>query len=261
MTMTKSLITGASTGIGSVYAERLASKGHDLILVARSENKLNEVASLIQQRHKVKIEILVADLTQKSDVERLAERLNTDTTIDMLVNNAGVAATSPFNESSLDAMLNMIELNVTALTHLSMAAAKAFAARHNGTIINIASIVALNPDILNPVYVASKSYVLSLTQALHNELKEQGVRLQAVLPGATATPLWEKAGMPVDNFPTEWVMQPEDMVDAALKGLELGELVTIPSLPEYTDWQALENARINLLPNLSRQQPATRYVA
>src|SRR5690554_2668960 len=128
MTTTKSLITGASTGIGSVYAERLAGKGRDLILVARSEDKLKAVASLIQQRHNVNVEIIPADLTNRADVDNLGERISTDSTIDMLVNNAGVMAVSTFNESNLNTMLDMIELNVSALTQLSMAAAKAFAA-------------------------------------------------------------------------------------------------------------------------------------
>lgn len=259
MIKTQTLITGASTGIGSVYAERLAAKGHDLILVARNETKLKEVASRIQREHPINIEILVADLTQRSEVEKVGERLVRDSTINMLINNAGVAATSPLGESDLGDMLNMIELNVTALTQLSMVAAKAFPTRDSAAIINIASIVALHPDILNPVYTASKAYVLNLTQALHNELKDKGVRIQAVLPGAIATPLWEKAGTPLEYLPAEWVMQPEEMVDAALKGLELGETVTIPSLPDYADWLAMEEARFNLLPNLSRQQAASRY--
>ena len=155
----------------------------------------------------------------------------------------------------------MIALNVTALTRLAYAAAPAFAARGAGTIVNISSIVAVAPELLNGVYGASKAYVLSLTQSLQHELAAKGLRFQAVLPGAIATEFWDIAGLPVENLPQAWVMSAADLVDAALAGLDAGELVTLPSLPDAADWHKLEAARLALGPNLSKVKPAARYGA
>jgi short-subunit dehydrogenase len=154
----------------------------------------------------------------------------------------------------------MIYLNVTALTRLALAALPGFVARQNGLLINIASVVALAPELLNGTYSGSKAYVVNFTQALKNEVEGKGVTVQAVLPGATATPFWDKAGLPVQHLPTEWVMTSEDLVDASLAGLDQHELITIPSLPDIADWEKFEEARKTLGPNLSRQKPAARYV-
>jgi short-subunit dehydrogenase len=253
------LITGASTGIGAVYARRLAKRGYDLILVARSQDKLNEVAKQVESATGRKVETLQADLTLPADVKRVANRLATDTSITALVNNAGVAAAGKLLESDLDYLDQMIQLNVTALTRLAVAAASGFVARGNGLIINIGSIVALAPELLNGVYSGTKAYVQNFSVSLKNELAEKGVTVQVVLPGATATPLWDKAGVPISNFPVEWVMTTEDMVDASLAGLDQGEFATIPSLPDAADFEAYERARLALAPNLSRKDPAARY--
>ncbi|QMV19126.1 SDR family NAD(P)-dependent oxidoreductase [Granulicella sp. 5B5] len=252
------LVTGASTGIGAVYADRLAKRGYDLILVARNQSKLNEVATQLAStgRH---IETLQADLNTSAGVETVAARLRTDTSITALINNAGVAATSKLLDSNINDLESMIYLNITALTRLALAAAPAFVARGNGLIINIASIVALAPELLNGTYSGTKAYVVNFSQALRNEVADKGVTVQAVLPGATATPLWAKAGLPVHNLPAEIVMSAEDMVDASLAGLDQGEAITIPSLPEIADWEKFEAARKALGPNLSRREPAARY--
>ncbi len=252
------LITGASTGIGAVYADRLARRGYDLLLVARSEQKLSDVAARLKSTGR-RIEIIPADLTSKEDVQRVAERLRTDPTITALVNNAGTASVSKLLDAKIDDLESMIYLNVTALTRLALAALPGFVARKNGLLINIASVVALAPELLNGTYSGTKAYVLNFTQALKNELEGKGVTVQAVLPGATATPLWEKAGRPVEHLPTEIVMTAEDMVDASLAGLDQHELITIPSLPDIEDWEKFEEARKALGPNLSRQKPAARY--
>jgi short-subunit dehydrogenase len=253
------LITGASTGIGSVYADRLAKRGYDLILVARSQDKLNEVAKRIQSTTNRKVETLQVDLTVSADVKRVAERLANDNSITALVNNAGIAAASKLLESDVDYLDQMIELNVTTLTRLALAAAPGFAARGNGLIINIGSVVALAPELLNGVYSGTKAYVQNFTTSLKNELAGKGVTVQVVLPGATATPLWDKAGVPIENLPAEWVMSAEDMVDASLAGLDQGEFATIPALPDAADFDTYEKARIALAPNLSHKYPAARY--
>ena len=252
------LITGASTGIGAVYADRLAKRGYDLILVARNEERLSEAAARLKFTGR-RIETIVADLTNKEDVQRVAERLSTDPTITALVNNAGLGSARKLLDEKIDDLESMIYLNVTALTRLALAALPAFIARKNGSLINIASVVALAPDLLNGTYSGTKAYVVNFTQALKSELAGTGVTIQAVLPGATATPFWEKSGRPVEDLPAEMVMTAEDMVDASLAGLDQHELVTIPTLPDVADWEKYEAARKALGPNLSRQFPAARY--
>lgn len=253
------LITGASAGIGAVYADRLAKAGYDLILVARSGDRLTEFARRLTNVSGRSVETLPADLTQRDDLAEVEQVLKTDQSITLLVNNAGIAATTPLLQSNVDEMARMITLNVTAPTRLAYAAAPAFVARGTGAIINIASIVAINPKLLNGVYAASKAFVLALSESLKHELADKGVRIQAVLPGATATDLWEKAGTPVHHLPKEIVMSAEDMVDAALAGFNQGEFVTIPSLPDKADWDAFEKARDVLAPHLSLAKPAARY--
>jgi hypothetical protein len=253
------LITGASTGIGAVYADRLAKRGYDLILVARSKDKLDEVAKQIASSTGRKAETVQADLSVASDVKRIADRFTSDASITAFVNNAGVAAATPLLASDPDIHDQIIQINVTAFTRLAVAAASSFAKRSIGLIINIGSVVALAPEQLNGVYSASKGYVQNLSIALKKELADKGVIVQVVLPGATATPLWDKAGVPAHTLPQEIVMTAEDMVDASLAGLDQGEFATIPALPDSADFDAYEKARLALAPNLSRRAPAARY--
>jgi hypothetical protein len=175
------------------------------------------------------------------------------------VNNAGTASVQKLLDAKIDELESMINLNITALTRLALAALPGFVARKDGLIINIASVVALAPELLNGTYSGTKAYVVNFTQALKNEVEGTGVTVQAVLPGATATPLWEKAGRPLEHLPAQIVMTAEDMVDASLAGLDQHELITIPSLPEIADWEKFEEARKALGPNLSRRKPAARY--
>ena len=237
------LITGASTGIGAIYADRLAKRGHDLILVARNGERLASLARRIANDTGRKVETVKADLTSPADLRRVEDILRTNASISVLVNNAGVGATDPLVASDVDKMEDMIRLNVTALTRLTYAAAPAFVGRGSGTIINISSIVAIGPELLNGVYGGTKAFVLALTQSLVHEIADKGVRVQAVLPGATATEFWDIAGKPVHELPAQIVMSADDLVDAALAGLDLGETVTIPSLPNQAEWDRHEAAR------------------
>jgi short-subunit dehydrogenase len=253
------LITGASSGIGAVYADRLARRGYDLILVARNRERLEQLASRLTTATGRSVRVVEADLGTKQDLRRVEEILRSDPSITMLVNNAGTAGVAPLLDSDVNQMEAMIDLNVTALTRLTYAVAAQFVARGQGTIVNIASIVAVAPERLNGVYGGSKAFVLAFSQSLHHELAAKGVRVQVVLPGATRTELWAKAGRPVENLPQAIVMETEDLVDAALAGLDQGELATVPALPDTGDWDAFQSARAALLPNLSRSKPAARY--
>jgi uncharacterized protein len=253
------LITGASSGIGAVYADRLAQRGYDLILVARNRERLNDVAKKVTDKTGRAIQVVKADLNKSADVAQVEALLRKDAGVTMLVNNAGVGAAAPLLDSDIAHMADLITLNVGTLTRLVYAAVPGFVKRGKGTIINIASIVAIAPELLNGVYGASKAFVLTLSRSLQHELSDKGVRVQAVLPGAIATEFWDIAGMPVKNLPAEMVMTTDNLVDAALAGLDLGETVTIPSLPDVADWDAYEAARAVLGPGLSRILPAKRY--
>jgi short-subunit dehydrogenase len=254
------LVTGASAGIGALYADRLARRGFDLILVARNRERLDALAKRLRDETGRSVEVIAADLGSKDGLARVEAVIGSDASITLLVNNAGIGAPVPTWQADVDLLERMIAINVTALTRLSYAAAPSFVARGAGTIINIASVVALAPEfMLNGVYGASKAFVIALSASLRAELGDGGVTVQVVLPGATATDFWDTSGMPLSGVPAEITMRADDMVDAALAGLDLGEAVTVPSLPNAVDWAAYEAARAALVPNLSHAQPAERY--
>jgi uncharacterized protein len=253
------LITGASTGIGAIYADRLAKRGYDLILVARNQSRLAALAGRLKNETGRSVETIAADLNDKADLARIETTLRTNANITVLVNNAGVGAAAPLLNSDVEKMDQMIRLNVIALTRLTYAVAPGFVTRGGGTIVNIASTVAISPETLNGVYGGSKAFVLAFSQSLQHELAQKGVRVQAVLPGATATEFWDTAGLPVHNLPASIVMSAEDMVDAALAGLDQGETVTIPSLPDKAEWDAFDAARRAMSGKLSSTMPARRY--
>jgi len=253
------LITGASRGIGAVYADRLAKRGYDLILVARSEARLKALSAHLASETGRSVTPLPADLNDKAELAKVESMLRDDQPITMLVNNAGIGSVAPLLDADVEKMEDIIALNITALTRLTYAAAPAFVVRGTGTIINIASIVGIAPEILNGVYGASKAYVIALSHSLQHELADKGVRIQAVLPGAVATDFWEISGRPYQNLPPSIVMSPEDVVDAALVGLDQGELVTIPGLHDGDEWTRFEAARRAISQRFGNSVPAPRY--
>ncbi|MDM7930260.1 SDR family NAD(P)-dependent oxidoreductase [Blastomonas fulva] len=255
------LITGASSGIGALYADRLARQGYDLILVARNADKLEHVADAVRAATGRKIETLPADLAAPSELRLVEARLTNDRSITMLVNNAGIGSTARALDADVDTMSAMVSLNVEALMRLTYAVVPAFVARGRGTIVNIASIVAVAPEVLNGVYGGTKAFVLALSQNLRREMEGTGVKIQVVLPGATATDFWDIAGTPVEHLPGDIVMRADHLVDAALTGLERGEFATIPSLHNESRWDVFDAARQAMAGELSTNTPATRYLA
>lgn len=253
------LVTGASSGIGAIYADRLAKRGYDLILVARNGERLSALADRINSETGRKVETVVADLGAHADLAKVEAVLKSGRNISLLVNNAGVGGTAPLLSADADKMQQMIDLNVTALMRLTYAAVPGFVARGGGAIMNIASIVAIAPEILNGVYGGTKAFVLAFSQSLKHELADKNICIQAVLPGATATEFWGIAGMPVEHLPGEIVMPAEAMVDASLAGFDQGEFATIPALEDASLLKAYEDARQALMPHLSRSVPAARY--
>jgi uncharacterized protein len=253
------LITGASAGIGAVYADRLARRGHDLILVARDETRLNALAERLRAETGQSMEILVADLSARSDLSRVEHRLRQDPSIGMLVNNAGVAVAGPMHGSDVDRLEAMVDINITAALRLAHAAVEGFVARGRGTLINLSSVLAVAPERFNAVYSGTKAFMLNLSMTLQTELANTGIRVQAVLPGATRTEIWGKAGVNVAAMPADRLMDVDEMVDAALAGLDIGEVVTIPSLPDIAEWSRFNDARLAMGSNLSLAHAASRY--
>src|SRR5437879_2929407 len=253
------VVTGASRGIGAVYADRLAKRGYDLILVARDQARLETLSARLTRETGRSVTLLPADLNDKAALAKVEKILRNDQIITMLVNNAGTASIAPLLNADVEKMDEMIALNITALTRLTYAVAPAFVQRGAGTIINIASVVGISPETLNGVYGASKAYVIALSHSLQHELADQGLRIQAVLPGATATELWAIAGLPYQNLPASIVMSPEDMVDAALGALDRGELVTIPALHDGEEWTRFEATRRAIAKRFGNSMPAPRY--
>ena len=254
------LITGASSGIGAIYADRLARRGYDLILVARNRSRLDALAKRLSTETRRNVEVMDADLNDRAALRTVEDTLRRNANLTLLVNNAGIGTHTPLLNSDVERMERMIDLNVTALTRLTYAAVPAFVARGRGAVINISSITSLTPEILNGVYGGTKAFVQAFSLSLAHELTDKGIRVQAVLPGATATEFWATGGLSLEHLPPSIVMRAEDLVDAALVGFDRGELITIPSLHAIEDWNRYEAARRDMSAHLSSNVPAQRYV-
>jgi short-subunit dehydrogenase len=251
------LVTGASSGIGSVYADRFARRGHDLVLVARDAKRLEALAERLRGETGVSVDILQADLTRADELARVETRLRADSRIGVLVNNAGAALAGSFADQGPDRSADLIALNVTAPTRLASAVAPRFIQTGEGAIVNIGSVVGFVPEFGMAVYGATKAYVQYLSQALHQELGPKGVYVQAVLPAATRTEIWDRSGIDVNALPA--VMETGDLVDAALVGFDRRETVTVPPLPDDGQWTAFDAARTAMIPNLNQTRAAERY--
>jgi len=252
------VITGSSTGIGAIYADRFAKRGYDLILIARNEERLSSLAKKLVEETGRSVKVFPADLNDKVSLAKVEALLKEDTSISVLVNNAGIGSVASILDGGVDDMEAMINLNITALTRLTYAIAPAFASKGSGTIINISSIVGIAVEALNGVYSASKSYVLSFGHVLQRDLADKGVRIQSVLPAGTITEFWDVAGYSKQKESPR-MMTADDLVDAALAGLDQGELVTIPTLQDGDDWLRWEASRRELTPKFSNPKPAPRY--
>ncbi|WP_306545811.1 SDR family NAD(P)-dependent oxidoreductase [Malikia spinosa] len=256
-TLPSVLITGASSGIGAVYAERFAKRGHNLVLVARDKSRLDALAAQLREAHKVAVDVLQADLTQPIELAAVETRLREDARIGILINNAGMAQSGGFVQQSAQDIEGLIALNTTALTRLAAAIAPRLVQAGAGTIVNISSVVGLAPELGMTIYGATKAFVLFLSQGLNLELSPKGIYVQAVLPAATRTEIWGRAGIDVNTLPE--VMDVDELVDAALVGYDRRELVTIPPLRVAERWDALDGARQTLLTDVRQAQAADRY--
>jgi short-subunit dehydrogenase len=257
-TRPRALVTGASAGIGRNFAEHLARTGHDLVIVARREDRLRALAEELGAATQADVEVLAADLGNDAGTAAVAARIAAGG-VDMLINNAGYATRGRVAELDPDALDAMLRVNILALSRLSAAAMKAMTAAGRGTIINIASGTVFMQMPGNAGYGASKNYVMAFTRHMQVEAAGTGVRVQLLVPGVIATDFHEVAGNDLANFPPERVMQADDLVVASLRALEMDEPVCIPSLPEIRDWDNYVAAEALVAKNCSRDRPAARY--
>ena len=232
------LVTGASSGIGAAFAERLARDQYDVIVVARRRERLEALAQRLYESHHVEVEVMAADLTQPDQLLAVEKRIAADTALELLVNNAGFGGYMPFVTLDPDRAEELIRLQVVAVTRLTRAALPGMIARGHGAIINVSSRLAFSAALSAPnmpkraTYAATKAYVNTFTQLLHDELAGTGVQVQALCPGVVRTEFHERMGQDPARIPAAIVMTPEDIVEASLAGLRLGEVVCVPSLDD-----------------------------
>ena len=226
----RALVTGASSGIGAAFARRLAGDGYDLVVVARSRVALEGLAKECSERHAVTVSVQAADLTQPGELRVVEELLAADPGFDLLVNNAGFGTVGPFADSDVEREEEEILLNVVAVARLTRAALGRMTARDRGAIINVSSLAGLGPYPYTATYGATKAFVNSFTEAIAEELRGSGVRVQALLPGFTRTEFQQRAGIDPGDVPAFAWMDPDDVVDASLAALERGEVVCVPGL-------------------------------
>jgi uncharacterized protein len=261
----RALITGASSGIGAAFAAQLAENGYDLALVARRKERLDSLADSLRARHSAQSEVLPADLSQSAAVTKLG-RWAADNHVDLLINNAGFPGYRPFVELDPSVADDLLSLHVRTVTMLTRAVLPGMVKRHRGAVINVASLLSLsgtipaNPMPYRAVYAGAKSYVLTFTQALAGELRDSGVRLQALLPGVVATEFHDALGMDRSRLES-MAMKPEQVVMASLTALETGELVCVPGLDDLTLIENLGKAQRAVLEAANRPQLAPRYHA
>ena len=251
------LITGASSGIGKTYAKRLAQRGHALVLVARDTARLEALAAELRAETGVAIDIITADLTDSAALATVEARLRDDASIGLLINNAGASAPGGFANPDVEQLDRLIRLNVTAVVRLTGAAVPRMLGSGGGSIVNVSSVLALAPELSPGIYPATKSFVLTFSQALQIELGPKGLYVQAVLPAATRTEIWERHGRKLEDIPG--LMEVEELVDAALVGFDRRELVTIPPLPDAAQFEAFESARKVMMPGYGNEHAASRY--
>ena len=251
------LITGASAGIGAAYAERFARRGHDLVLVARNKARLEALSEQLRNEYGVAVDVLQADVTNSDDLAAVEKRLRDDDRIGILVNNAGASLGGTFVDQTASDLSQLIALNATAVVRLASAVAPRFITAGSGAIVNVSSVVGLAPEFGMSVYGATKAFVTFLSQGLSLELGSKGIYVQAVLPAATRTEIWELAGIDVNTLPA--VMEVDELVDAAMVGFDRREGVTIPTLHDATQWDAYHAARQTMVPEFAQVLAAERY--
>lgn len=227
-TPTLALVTGASSGIGKSFAEALAARGTDLVLVARNQPRLEELAVELRRRHGRDVSVLVADLEKPEELAVVEQRLHDDARIDLLINNAGYGVTGNFSDLTIEQSQGQIDCNVVALTRLSHAALTTMKASRRGGIINIASGAAFLPTPQISVYCATKAFVVNFSLALHEEVRSHGVACMVVCPGFTRTEFQSRANYNTSAVPSFVWQTAEEVVAETLAAYDKGETLLVP---------------------------------
>ena len=261
----RALVTGASSGIGRAFAERLAHDGYDLMIVARRRNKLEALAQQLQANHHMNVEVIAADLSQPEDLRTVERRLAEDIALELLVNNAGFGGYMAFADLDPGKATELIDLKVLAVTRLTRAALPGMLARGRGSIINVSSRLAFSGAMgssrlpKRATYVGANAFINAFSQLLQSELEGTGVQVQALCPGAVATEFHEQAGIDANRYPAAIVMKPEDVVQASLAGLKLGEVICVPALEDIDLLTQIQESERQFFERTRSGSLATRY--
>src|SRR5438477_1146196 len=230
--MNTTLITGASSGIGEAFARKLATQGHDLVLVARSEDKLIALCNELGRSHNIRAQYVASDLTERGSPARLlAETVERNLEIDLLINNAGFGSMGDFAKLDLERELNMIDLNIRSLVELTHRFLQPMRERKSGRIINVASTAGFQGVPFMATYAATKAFVLSFSEALWEENRPYGIRVMALCPGVTNTNFFAAARM--ERPPARISQTPEEVVETALRALRRGKSSVISGWPNF----------------------------
>jgi short-subunit dehydrogenase len=250
------LVTGATSGIGLELTKILATKGYNLVLVARDEQRLSRLVADLPKNRDFSTKVIATDLSASGNAERLYQQLRQQGIgIDLLVNNAGFGLTGPFVETDLRHEAEMIQLNIVSLVVLTKLVAREMLQRKHGKILNVASTAAFQPGPFMAIYYASKAFVLSCSEALAEELEDTGVTITALCPGPTATEFAKRSGAEGSKlfangaFP---VMKAKTVAEIAYRGMMKGRRVVIPGLMNRIGVQALRFSPRRLVTKLTR---------
>lgn len=231
--MSRAVVTGASSGIGLAFARALAKQGDDIVVVARSVDRLNELAEEIKREHAVNVEVLAADLGNADGVATVERRLQATgpAAVDLLVNNAGFGTFGRFAELPVEREIEEIELNVTALVRLTRAVLPGLILRGSGGVINVASVAAFQPGPYEATYCATKAFVNSFSQAVSEEVRGSGVKVLCVCPGFTITEFQARGGADASSVPKFASQTADEVVRDALKAYKRGRAVVVTGAP------------------------------
>jgi uncharacterized protein len=264
-TRPRALVTGASSGIGAAFAERLAHDGYDLIVVARRRENLEALARRLHDSEHISVEVIAVDLARPDGLRAVEKRIADESSLELLVNNAGFGGYMPFVQLDPDKAEELINLQVLAVTRLTRAALPGMIARGHGSIINVSSRLAFSGSLgssqlpKRATYAGTKAFINTFTQLLQSELEGTGVRVQALCPGVVQTEFHERVGADPSRFPPEIVMKPEEVVAASLAGLRLGEVICMPALDNPSLLTQIQESERHLFEQSRKGSVAERY--